>query len=107
MKPLSGYPPNRFPILRRCKFKFNYVAAFHPDFSVWLLILYDEFACLDHLGRPLIPVNSRCALREPSGITTKTHGVVDVRMWACMTSSTSWSGRSSILCVSGSCNSRL
>jgi len=23
---------------------FNYVAAFHPDFSVWLLILYDEFA---------------------------------------------------------------
>jgi len=23
---------------------FNYVAAFHADFSVWLLILYDEFA---------------------------------------------------------------
>lgn len=23
---------------------FNYVAAFHHDFSVWLLILYDEFA---------------------------------------------------------------
>lgn len=23
---------------------FNYVAAFHPDFSVWLLILYAEFA---------------------------------------------------------------
>jgi hypothetical protein len=23
---------------------FNYVAAFHVDFSVWLLILYDEFA---------------------------------------------------------------
>ena len=23
---------------------FNYVAAFHPDFSVWLLVLYDEFA---------------------------------------------------------------
>ena len=23
---------------------FNYVAAFHADFSVWLLVLYDEFA---------------------------------------------------------------
>jgi hypothetical protein len=23
---------------------FNYLAAFHQDFSVWLLILYDEFA---------------------------------------------------------------